>query len=269
MSGEPGNANNNPADVFSGLNTDNLSYVRANGFKDLDGAITKTRELESIVGKSFRHPGEDASPEDVSKYLGRALEPFKDSPIEAYDFGEPQLSDGASYDVDTAQAFKESMREMGMPPQIAKQVHDWYVGQANAEAEFMLAEAQGMADDATVVLQQAWGAPDSATFKANQELVTRAIQNMGGDDYKDALIEAGAIDDEDNILNAALIMPLAKIGESLSEDSFESGYQSTGKNPFSDEDRNYTEQQNLIKNDPDTARSLIRAAGKDPKSYRL
>lgn len=264
-------------DVLAGLETDSLKYAETNGIKSMSDALTKSRELEKLVGNSVRLPGADASDDDHKSFLDKTLKPYVPESVDGYEFAMPEdMPEGMAYDSEFVGSFKEGMLERGMPPQFADQVHDWFVSDVLIPQFTESVEAtQAEADASNELLVKEWGEKDSPEFKAGLEHVMRAVNEFGGDEYKEALLEAGVIDDDNNILNAALLLPLAKISQKfMSEDSLESGDLVT-ENPFADETRNWTKMNDLVqaalsgKQDPKSVKALIQQAGKEPAKYGL
>ena len=83
------------------------------------------------------------------------------------------------------------------------------------------------------------------------------------------LRETGVIDGFDQITAPRIVLALSKIGQDVfSEDRMVTGA-GAARNPFADDAKNWGEQNAIIRDDPQLARNLIRAAGKDPQTYKL
>jgi hypothetical protein len=98
--------------------------------------------------------------------------------------------------------------------------------------------------------------------------MSRAAHQLG---LKDALVKGGLLTADGGVRNATLAFALARVGKELfSEDSFATG-DGAGviSNPWAKETSNLTEQGRLVRQDPDKARALIRAAGQNPATYGL
>lgn len=270
-------SSNGSSSVLEGLEGDSLQYAQKNGITSIGEAITKSRELEKLIGNSLRIPGQDASSDDVAAYFDKATKQFMPETAEGFEFAMPEkMPDGMEYNGDFVGRFKEGMLARGVPPQLASKVHDWFMEDVLIpDFENGLNDYQSRVDGSNSLLEKTWGAKDSQEFRAGQEHVLRAIEELGGDGYKQALIEAGVIDDQDNILNASLLIPLAKISEKfLSEDSLVNG-NSIEENPFADDTKNWSKMNELIaevksgKRDPKQVKALIAAAGKEPGTFGL
>ena len=268
-----GSADNGSSDVtanpFTGLEKGSLDWIEANGAKTVSDVVTMARNSEKLTG-GIHLPGRDASPEDISSFFDKTMGHFMPEEPSGYDFVMPEnIPENMPYDVEMVDQFKMGMHARGVPPQLANQVHDWYVSDVLVPGfEQELDALQGAADKSSAMLKKHWGDPGSPEFQIQMEFTMKAVHGLGGD-YKQALINAGAIDDENNILQSDLIMPLAKIGEMhFAEDSMVTG-QYNEPNPFANDSQNWSKANEIINNDPAKAKSLILSAGKDPADYRL
>ncbi|MCP4108328.1 MAG: hypothetical protein GY749_22760 [Desulfobacteraceae bacterium] len=256
------------ANPFSGLEGDNQSWIEAKGTKSVADLVTMARNSEKMTG-GLHLPGKNAKPEDISSFLDKATKNFMPADANGYDFNMPDgMPENMPYDGEMADNMKAWMFDSGMPPQMADKFHSQIVTDFMIPAyEAELAEVQQSVDTSNALMKKEWGEPDSQGFKANMEYVLKAVNGFDG--YKDALIQVGAIDEENNILNAALLMPLAKLGElHFSEDGMVTG-DNNEPNPFANDSQNWTKANQIIASDPVKAKSLIIAAGKEPADYRL
>jgi hypothetical protein len=98
-------------------------------------------------------------------------------------------------------------------------------------------------------------------------MMSRAARNLG---IAEALQQGGLITADGGIRNAKLALALARVGKELfAEDSFAAGEGGVLSNPWAKDSFNLTEQGKLVRSDPNKAKALIRAAGKDPSAYGL
>ncbi len=112
-----------------------------------------------------------------------------------------------------------------------------------------------------------FGDKDTDGYKQAVELMGRAARQLG---IHDALKESGMVAADGAVLNAKMAKALARVGkEMFSEDSFATGDGAALENPWSDKTQNLTKQGQLLRSDPNKARALIRAAGKDPTTFGL
>ncbi|MCP4184229.1 MAG: hypothetical protein GY761_13095 [Hyphomicrobiales bacterium] len=268
-----GSADNGSSDAtanpFTGLEKGSLDWIEANGAKTVSDVVTMARNSEKLTG-GIHLPGRDAPSEDVSSFFDKTMGHFMPEDTSGYDFIMPEnIPENMPYDVEMVDLFKTGMHARGVPPQLANKVHDWYVNDVLVPGfEQELDVLQGAADNSSAMLKKHWGEPGSSQFQTQMEYTMKAVNGLGGN-YKQALINAGAIDDENNILQSDLIMPLAKIGEMhFTEDGMVTG-QYNEPNPFANDSQNWSKANEIINNDPVKAKSLILSAGKDPADYRL
>ena len=268
------------SDLLSGLDQDSRQWIDANGIKAddpaefLSGLVTKSREMESLIGRSVRLPGEDASDEEVAGFYDQVTERLRPKDPSGYRFELPEgLPEDMPYDSDFADAWRTFSHEMKLPAQLSARAHDWFLDHAARAIESQRQDGQqaheALLRSATGTLQENWGKPDSEAFQTHQEHFQRAVDNLGGEALMHEMREAGLIDASDQIAAPRIVMALSKAGEALfAEDRMVTGAPS-GANPFAEDTKNWSEQNTIIRDDPQLARNLIRAAGKDPQTYKL
>lgn len=268
------------SDLLSGLDEDSRHWIDANGIKGdnpaefLTGLVTKSREMESLIGRSVRMPGDDASDEDLAGFYDRITERLRPKDASGYQYELPEgLPEDMPYDTDFVDAWRDFSHEMKLPAQLSAKTHDWFLGHAAKAIEGQQQENrlayEEMLRSATDTLQESWGKVDSETFRTNQEFFQKAVDNLGGEALMQEMRDAGLIDDADQITVPRLVMALSKAGRDLfAEDRMVIG-ERAGANPFSEDTKNWGEQNAIIRDDPQLARNLIRAAGKDPQTYKL
>ncbi|WP_419911921.1 hypothetical protein [Hoeflea sp.] len=268
------------SDLLSGLDGDSRAWINANGIGGetpqelLSGLVTKSREMESLIGRSVRLPGEDASEEDVTGFYDRVTERLRPQDPSGYKYELPEgLPDDMAYDADFVDAWRDFSHEMKLPAQVSARAHDWFMQNAAKAFEDQRQQSQQLYEDslrsASKTLEESWGRPGSDTFNANQEYFQKAVNALLGEDLMQELKESSVIDGFDQIMAPNLVIALSKVGRDFfTEDHMVTG-QGGGKNPFADDSKNWGEQNAIIRDDPQRARNLIKAAGKDPRTYKL
>ena len=268
------------SDLLSGLDEDSRHWIDANGIKGdnpaefLSGLVTKSREMESLIGRSVRLPGENASDEDVAGFYDRITERLRPKEASGYRYELPEgLPDDMPYDSDFVDAWRDFSHEMKLPVQLSAKAHDWFLDHAAKAIEGQRQENrqayEEMLRSATDTLQDNWGKVDSQSFRTHQEYFHKAVDNLGGEALMREMRDAGLIDEADQITAPRLVMAFSKAGRDLfAEDRMVTGDRA-GANPFAEDTKNWSEQNAIIRDDPQLARNLIRAAGKDPQTYKL
>ncbi|MEX3008354.1 hypothetical protein [Hoeflea sp. TYP-13] len=276
--GEGSNAN--VSEFLSGLDEGSRGWIEANGIKAddpaalLSGVVTKSREMESLIGSSIKVPGKDASAEDVQSFYDKATERLLPKEANGYEYTVPEnMPENVPYDSEFADAWREFSFESKLPPALSAKAHDWFVENAVKAQEANKAATdeayEGIVLKASEAIKAEWGAPDSETHKTGMEHFHKAIQGLGGDALKAELQELGAIDEHNQVVAPNIILALSKVGKQLfAEDSLITG-EHADKNPFADDTKDWGKQNAIIRDDPNLAKQLIKAAGKDPKTYRL
>jgi hypothetical protein len=79
----------------------------------------------------------------------------------------------------------------------------------------------------------------------------------------------GLLTEEGAVTNAALALALAKAGEALYAEDTLAGSGPDGANPWATDQENLGHQGQILRQDPERARVLIRAAGLEPASFGL
>jgi hypothetical protein len=258
-------------DGWTGLLADegNRKTVEAKGWatKGLDDVVTSYRELESKLGKAIVPPGDDAKPEDLNAFYAKLGRPEK---AEAYEFKLPEgLPENFPYDGKAAEKYKVWAHDAGLPPKQAQALHDMYVKDTAAQLQAHQEAYAKSVEAAHNELVKEWGDPKSGTYERNQELANRAIRQLGGTELLGELKAVGAFGPNGEVKSPKLAKALAKVGESLYAEDTMFGGPTAGANPFSSKTENLTLQGQIIRDDPDRAKVLIRQAGIDPSEYGL
>ncbi|PLX33427.1 MAG: hypothetical protein C0605_16395 [Hyphomicrobiales bacterium] len=247
------------ASFFGGLSEDNRRIAETKGWDDPNKIIQSYGELESHLGRTLNVPDEGASAEDWDRLYARLGRP--DS-AEDYDFGLPEnLPEDFPYDGESARAFASWAHEAGLNPAQAQTLHDHYVRhQAQTLDDFHAGNAR-REGEAYRALTQAWGPEGSEAFARNAAMANAAMRDAG--EAREAMISAGLMAEDGGVRDARLALWFAKLGERFfSEDTLDGGGAGDwSDNPFAEQTLNATRQAQLIKSDPDTAISYMRAAG--------
>lgn len=245
---------------YAGLqDAENLAYLEKKNMTGLDALTKSYRELETKLSS------------------GGAATPAPKSAAE-YKFDLPaNIPQGMKLDDKLSEGFREFAFKNRMPADVAQSAFQWYAENAGAAFQKQADEAktqfEGRAAKATEDLSKAWGNPDSPTFQRNREMARRAVQHADPE-LKAALTEIGVIvkdGNEEVVTNATLMKVLAKMGNNMFAEDNLFGAPAHQGNPFDEKEMSkpgaMKAQGDLIKNDPQKAALLIRAAG--PKAATM
>lgn len=246
---------------------ENRALVEAKQWATPDDALKSYRELQTHASKGLHLPGENATADDWNAFYSKLGRPEK---ADGYQLklNAESVPEGFPYDEKSAIEFRNWAHEAGLSPRQAQALHDRFVSYQAGSFEASRADAIKREGDAHRAIVQEWGEPDTAGYKQNLELASRAITQLG---LKDALVEGGALSADGAIRNVAIAKAFAKVGKELyAEDSMATNANGVLSNPFSDgANFNLTKQGELIRSDPRKAAALIRAAGKNPVDFAL
>jgi len=249
---------------LDGLSEDNRKMAETKGWDDPNKVIQSYDELEKKLGSSLKLPGEDATDEDWNKLYDRLGRP---KAAEDYKFKvSPDLPEDFPYDGDSAKAFASWAHEAGLNQRQAQSLHDHYVKhQADSMGQAKVDNTK-REDAAFKALTEEWGAEGSEDFAKKSSMANAAMRDAG--EAKLALQDAGLLAEDGGVRDARLAVWFAGLGERFfSEDTLAGGGNPNGgNNPFSldaDGNTNSTAEAHLIKKDPEYARQMIRAAGRE------
>jgi len=227
-----------------------------------DVVINSYRELEGRLGKAIVLPGADAPREDYDRVytaLGKPKTPGD------YAFRLPQgVSENFPYDDAFATEYKNWSHEADLSSRQAQLLHDRFVQRF---ARQMGDADEGMKRKVGTAHQEIlskWGPVDSDGYKDNLGYAKAGLRGLG---LSDTFRAAGLIDQNGSIADAKLAFALATVGEGLFREGRMHGGSPghyTNSNPWKDGQENITEQGRIQRENPELARSLIQAAGKDP-----
>lgn len=250
---------------LSGLqDAGNREIVKAKGWdksNSPDVVITSYRELETKLGKSIVLPGDNAPKEDWDKVhaaLGKPKTPGD------YAFKLPSGVDANfPYDDAFATEYKNQSHEAGLSPRQAQSIHDWFVLRS---AKQMKDASDGVARRVGTAHQEIlakWGPTESEGYRTNLNYAKAGLRGLG---LQETFKAAGLIDANGSIADSKLAFALATVGEGLFQEDSLRGAPGhfTQSNPWKDGQENLSEQGRIQRENPDLARSLIVAAGKDP-----
>lgn len=259
------------ADPLAGLDTGSREWAGKNGVKTIADAISQLQNAQSLIGKSVQLPAADAKPEDILKVFRRLGAPDKP---DGYTLSLPEGVAENVLDADFGAKFKAAAVDAGLTPIQAKGIYDFIAKGTAEQLQAVVASQEEAAVKATEALTKAFGgAVDSEPFKGALQLVTRAINGLGGEKLANALKAKGILSAEGNILDDTIAVAFHEIGKRLfTEGGFVAGDGgSGGDNPFAgDRDKlNWTAVHKMVKADPQRARALIAAAGKKPGDFGL
>jgi len=246
---------------------ENRALVEAKQWQSPDDALRSYRELETHASKALRLPGENATADDWNAFYQKLGRPDKPDGYELK-LDTNSVPQDFPYDETSAVEYRNWAHEAGLNPRQAQMLHDKFVGFQAAQLSAAREQAAKRESEAHRAIVQEWGDPDTAGYRQNVELASRAISQLG---LKDALVESGAISTDGAIRHPAIAKAMAKVGKELyAEDSMATNANGVLSNPFSDGDNfNLTKQGELIRSDPRKATALIRAAGKNPAEFGL
>ncbi len=246
---------------------DNRAKANAKGWTSVDDVVQSYNHLESQLGRSVVPPSPDDPPEKWETFYRAGGRP--DDP-DGYEFRLPtELPSDFAYEDGLASRFRSWAHESGLNPSQAQDLHDHFVRyQADLYSEYRDSREQA-ACDAHEQLTRRWGSPTGERFKRNVEMANRAIRNLGGDALVHALKMGRLVNDDGAIANDALAIALARAGEALFSEDTITGSGDEPTNPWQEDSENLGLQGQYLRQDPERARAMIRAAGLKPSSFGL
>lgn len=192
-----------------------------------------------------------------------------------YKFSIPADIPAEHYSQDFANEFKGWAHKRGLTSDEAAGLHDDFVSFAKSsmasQAEAAQAKLNSDVAAAKAELATKWGQEGTPQFTRNLEMAKRAIR-MADPGLMDALKSIGAVADVGGapvVVNATLFKAFATMGAGMyAEDSLD-GNNSAGANPFDDKTEDKAMMGRLMKEDPDKAALLIKAAGKEKMFHQF
>lgn len=258
--GSDGNNGVSGGDFLSALDADNRQYFEKKGWKDVNAAVKSYRDLEKAHSQRSNQNNNSNNNQPT----------LPTSPA-GYEFKLPDgIPQDGFYDKQFAETFKGAAHKAKLLPEQAQALHDFYVTQAfdaHTKTGQSITEALNKKiADTHADLTKAWGDTKSPAFARNVEMAKRAMANLDPE-LKTALKSVGVLVDQGGkevVTNSVILKALAKAGSSMfAEDATYDTNLSVADNPFDPKNASpqaMTRQSELIKKDPELARTLIRAA---------
>jgi len=271
--GDEGQGQPPVSDPFAELDEATREWVKTRHDGDVGKLAKQAYELDKFAGKAIAMPGDDAAADDWDKFWSRLGRPES---AEQYDLKVPEnLPETLPYDEDLAKGFKSKAHELGLTQKQAAALHD-FVAEYQVENVSKLTDQLGSSlqndiDAANEAIRKEWGEPGSETYNANLEMAGRffdAVDEKGN--LAEVLSKRGLLGSDREVLVPELAFAFAKAGAAIFTEgaTLSEGSDLNGANPFAGEG-NLTAIMQLVKNDPDKAMALARAAGADPADYGL
>ncbi len=221
------------------------------GWKSPGDALKSYKELEAAFSAKT-----EAAPKAPLKF-------------DEYKFNIPEGIPKEAYNEDFAGQFKQWAHKQDLSQEKAAALHDQFLDYAKTSlaAQETAAAAKLAKDvsDASADLATKWGQVGTPGFTRNLEMAKRAIR-MADPALMDALKSVGAVKDVGGvatIVNATLFKAFAAMGSGMYAEDTLTGDPAAGANPFADATEDKAMMGRLMKEDPDKAELLIKAAGKD------
>jgi len=268
-----GEGGDTPANPFAELDEATRTWVNTRHGNDVAKLAQQAYELDKFAGSAVAIPKDDDADawDKVFSRLGRPESSDK------YELTVPEnLPETVPYDEEMAKGFKDQAHELGLSQKQAASLHDWFAGQMTEQAaamqDTMGTNLETDISKANEALEAVWGAKDGETWKANLEMAARffdAIDEKGN--LTDVLSKRGLLGPDREVLVPELATAFAKAGIALFTEGGTlngAGDSLTGVNPFAGEG-NLTAIMQLVKEQPDKAKQLARAAGADLSLYGL
>lgn len=167
-------------------------------------------ELKGKADNSIAVPGENATEEEIAAFYNRLGRPEKP---DGYGFTAPELPKGMKIDQDLERNFKEMAHKIGLTKNQAVQLYGWY-NQSMINAFTSQTDARKTAlNKAEETLRREWG----NDYNQNIELMKRAVEQFGGEDFKNIMRSTGLGNDP------VLIKTFYNIGKAMAEDTLITG----------------------------------------------
>lgn len=211
-----------PEDWKSSLSDDIRDDPSMKAINDIHGlAKSYVHAQRSIGADKIILPGkhaklEDAEFRDIFTKLG-----LPDS-VENYEL---TPKEGVEVDADFQAAYKDIAFKMGVLPQQAQAMSEWYDSFAAQRIEQQRIENATLVNEGISSLKTEWG----DAFVSNIKIAQSVVDELGGQELRDKLTEAGL----DN--SPEMIKFMVKVGESFGEDKFRGDNTSTSGGVTPDE----------------------------------
>jgi hypothetical protein len=272
------------ADFLASLSETNRAFAQEQGWANSEAVFDGFRSTQEQLNASVRMPGADASAEDHQAFYSKVSEGW--TPQDGYSFKMPEnLPEQFPYDQGFAEEAGGWFKEAGLHPSAAQTLHDKWVGKMaelhgqSVEDAKQAAQKQAEAmETAHRELVKEYGEPESDGYKNVIAKADRAMNGLkaAGIDVSSWFAEKGILtkaDDEgaQQVTDPTAVKLLAFVHDkAMSEDSLNDlGEDGDGSNPFDKDKPNLQKQSELLDANPARAKSLIEAAGRDPKLFGL
>ncbi|WP_289036001.1 hypothetical protein [uncultured Roseibium sp.] len=284
--GSPEMADPNAAaagDFLSSLNDEQRGIAQANGWNGVGSVFEGYQSLNTQLASSIALPGQEATDEQRAEFYGKVAETW--TPKDGYSFAMPEgLPEDFPYDQDFAKEANGWFQDAGLHPNAAQALHDKWVGKmAEAHGQSVAhanerAQAQAEAvDNAHRELVKEYGEPGTDGYSNVVAKADRAMSNLTaqGIDVNGWFAEKGILSEADEnglqqVADPVAVKLLSFIHDrAFSEDGLDPGAGGAGANPFDLKSPDLEKQNELIRSNPDRARQMVVAAGRDPKSFYL
>lgn len=251
--------NTGATDFLAALSEDNRKAIEKRGLDSADALATAYNQATSKMGSMISVPGDSATDEDRAKF--RKAIGVPDSADDYKLEGVEGLTD------EQRKAFREYAHGMGYTEDQARQALSMQAERAKAAQEKRTKSTSDAVAQAEADLTDLWGASDGEKYKANMSATRQAIDNTDG--LADELKRLGIYDVKSKKFTSSVIVrALSDLGAAkYVEGGSHSGGAGGGDNPFAKGSENITEQAKIMKEDPEKARRLIKAAGRDPDKF--
>jgi len=270
LTGDSGSTNQQIAtpDWASGLPDELKSAPSLSTYKDLPSFVKSALEAEKLIGKKgIIKPGENATPEELTKYYNDLGRPEK---AEQYAFAKP---DGWPDNIPFAETMIPKVQEIfhkhGLTAEQARGVWADYHEQIKQDYSSNLSTSQQEVEAGINALKQEWGGEEK--YKANLETAKMAVKEFGGEKLVEFLNKTGFGDSPE------LIRAFANAGKQLREDGFVGGGNGGGGALSSEQakaqieqlqaDKNFTDV--LYSNDPTQRNQQQEAAKRMERLYQI
>lgn len=253
-------------DVFAGLSPENRAFAESKGMTADNFDINKMFGMHVNADKMIS--------QGAHKQSDTGNKPGDGSGVPAnpagYEFKIPEgLPEGLPYDKGFAENFANWAHNNGMDKAQAQGLHDFYVEQVSGQFSSSQQTTSQAFNEKVAgtfeALTKEWGGTDTPGFQRNLELSRRAMSNLHPD-FKQGLIDAGVIKvngTEEIVTNSSIMLGLQKVGASMFAEDSEWGGKPSTDNPFDPKTQDLAAQGDLIRENRELAKQLIRAAGQE------
>ena len=225
-------------------------------YKDLPSYIKSALEAEKLIGrKGIIKPPENATEAELEKYYDELGRPEK---AESYNFEKPEdWPKDLPFDDTLIPKAQEMFHKRGISLEQAQGLWQDYheLMKESLSSEFSLSESQ--VEDGIKKLKSEFGGEEK--YNAQIELAKQAVNEFGGSDLIDFLDKSGLGN------HPVFIRTFAKMGGTLSEDSFTGRATSGGSGLTPQAAKNKIEQ---IMNDPEQTKIIYSEKLEDQKRKR-